>query len=268
ENTRTYAEVLQDWRGWMQEGILDLNIPMNYKREHFTTEPNNQRRMYEEWNEFTKDNQYARQAAIGSALYLNFVDGSVAQVRKALAPSAAGNPSAGWVGYSYRVPDALANSGTRSGDASRAALTQALTQPSQSDPAPVFAEPAAVPAMGWKTQPTQGHLKGTVTTSDGTPFDQVRVDLYDAETDALIATRLTDGSGWFGFVDLAPGRYKVMVDNDRVYGRRVAVFTITAGQVATVALTPEAGHSAGRGPIADRPGHDPQEADDQPNGER
>ena len=73
ENTRTYREVLQDWRGWMEEGILDLNIPMNYKREHFTTEPNNQRRMYEEWNEFARDHQYARDVAIGAAIYLNFV---------------------------------------------------------------------------------------------------------------------------------------------------------------------------------------------------
>ena len=36
EATRTYKEVLQDWRGWMEEGILDLNIPMNYKREYCT----------------------------------------------------------------------------------------------------------------------------------------------------------------------------------------------------------------------------------------
>ena len=34
--TRPYRETLQDWRGWMQEGILDTNIPMNYKREHCT----------------------------------------------------------------------------------------------------------------------------------------------------------------------------------------------------------------------------------------
>jgi len=32
-DTRAYAEQLQDWDGWMREGILDLNIPMNYKRD-------------------------------------------------------------------------------------------------------------------------------------------------------------------------------------------------------------------------------------------
>src|SRR5205814_3154611 len=86
---------LQDWRGWMQEGILDTNIPMNYKREYCTvTGPGcfgNQQAWYTDWNEFAKDNQYARSTTIGAAIYLNTVDGSVVQVRKALAPSAAGN---------------------------------------------------------------------------------------------------------------------------------------------------------------------------------
>jgi len=30
------------------------------------------------------------------------------------------------------------------------------------------------------------------------PFDQVRVDLSDAETDEFVGSLLTDGSGWFG----------------------------------------------------------------------
>jgi uncharacterized lipoprotein YddW (UPF0748 family) len=279
EATRTYAEVLQDWRGWMREGILDLNIPMNYKREHLTTEPNNQRRMYEEWSEFAKDNQGRRQVAIGSALYLNYIEGSVAQVREALAPSAAGNPGHGWVGYAYRTPDCLANTAPctpptpdtkRSSDASRAELTRALTQPSGYDPVtpPVFAEPAIVPEMIWKTQPTTGHLKGTVRDPGGAPFDQVRVDLYNAETDAFIASRITDGSGWFGFVDLAPGRYKVMVDGARAYGQRVEVFNVTRGQLTTITLTPKDRADKKARPPGDPQGHDPREPDDEPNGPR
>ena len=54
---------------------------------------------------------------------------------------------------------------------------------------------------------------GTVKTPAGLPFDQVRVDLYDAETDILLRSRLTDGKGWFGFVDLAPGQYQVKLDS-------------------------------------------------------
>lgn len=248
EQSRPYREVLQDWRAWMEEGILDLNIPMNYKREFCTGGPIpgcfggfSQRDWYEHWNAFAKDHQYRRATAIGSAIYLNSVPDSVIQVRKALAPSAAGNPSHGWVGYSYRTPDTLTNTGARSGDASRAELTRALTQPSEYDPVtpPVFAETAGVPAMTWKTEPTAGHVRGTILDPDGVPFDQLRVDIYDVSGRTLVASQLTDGSGWFGFVDLAPGRYKVKLDGADVHGQRVVVFQVAAGELTTLSLRPK-----------------------------
>ena len=67
----------------------------------------------------------------------------------------------------------------------------------------------------------------------------MRVDLYDADTDDLIGSQLTDGTGWFGFVDLAPGRYKAIVDGEEVYGRRVITFSVAAGDVAEVQITPK-----------------------------
>jgi uncharacterized lipoprotein YddW (UPF0748 family) len=246
ENARPYREVLQDWRAWMEEGILDLNIPMNYKREHCTADGpgcfGNQELMYTEWNEYAKDHQYDRQVAIGSAVYLNTIANSVIQAREALAPSSAGNPSYGWVAYSYRTPDDLTNTGQRSGDASRAELTRALTEPSEYDPVtpPVFAEPAAIPEMPWKTQPTVGHLAGAVRSSAGVAFDQVRVDLLDAETDAPVASMVTDGGGWFAFVDVAPGRYKVVVDEAVAHGRHVAVASVSAGELSRVTIRPKA----------------------------
>ena len=282
EGTRTYREVLQDWRGWMEEGILDVNIPMNYKREHFTTEPgNNQQRMYLEWNEFARDHQYARQVAIGSAIYLNFVTGSVTQVRKALTPNANGNSAIGWVGYSYRTPDCYANgplptspecAPKRSGDLSRAELTRALTQPSEYDTVlpPVFSAPATVPTMPWKTAPTRGHLAGTVKTNTGIAIDQILVEVRDPETDALVMSRLTDGLGYVAFIDLAPGRYKVFVPDDaRVTGKRVQLVTVAAGGIARFAIAPFAKGSEGRRPPRETaPGFDPKEADQLPNGER
>ena len=277
EATRTYREVLQDWRGWMEEGILDLNIPMNYKREHFTTEPNNQRRMYEEWNEFARDHQYARDVAIGTAIYLNFVASSVAQVRKALTPNANGNSAIGWVGYSYRSPDCLSvapfcGAPSRSTDASRAELTRALTQPSEYDTVlpPVFGTPATVPTMPWKTAPTRGHLAGTVKTNTGTAIDQILVEVRDPETDAIIISRLTDGLGYVAFVDLAPGKYKVFVPDDaRVTGKRVQLVNVSAGAVARFAITPFAKGSEGRRPPkATAPAFDPMEEQLLPNGER
>jgi len=287
-STRPYRETLQDWRGWMEEGILDTNIPMNYKREHCTaTGPGcfgDQRAWYTDWNEFAKDHQYARSTTIGAAIYLNTIDGSVTQVRKALAPSAAGNIGIGWVGYSYRTPDCRTNSscnpplpyGFRVGDASRAELTRALTQPSEYDTQfpPVFASPATVPDMPWKSAPTRGHLAGTVTANTGVSLDQILVELRDTETDGVLVSRLTDGSGYFAFVDLVPGKYKVFVpDHARVTGKRVEHANVVAGGVARVSMTPFAKGSEGKRPPKDKsptfvPAEDPSAVEILPNGER
>jgi hypothetical protein len=228
--------------------------------------------MYVEWNEFIKDNQYDRQAVIGPAVYLNYIDGTIAQVRKALAPSAAGNYAAGWIAYSYRTPDAIANANPNSpaiAAAQRAELIRALTQPSEYDPLtpPVFAEPAPIPSIPWKDQPTQGHVMGTVTTPDGEVFDQIRVDLYRGAD--LIASRLTDGNGWFGFANLAPGNYRVRVDRTRAHGHHwnVAVH-VSAGEVAAVELTPFKWGEEGNRPMHPKHGFDPAEPDTFETGER
>ena len=234
ERTRTYAEVLQDWVGWLREGILDLDIVMNYKRDTDA----NQRTWYAQWSDFTKDSQFQRQSAVGSALYLNDIASSVRQVRTAVAPSSAGAPSAGWVGYSYRTPDTLTDAGTRSGAASRAELLRALTQPSLYDtvtPA-VFASPAAVPGMPWKDQPSLGQLRGIAVDASGAPIGQATVTLSDANG-SPVAQRTTDGSGWFGFIDLPPGSYRATVDTTRALASAGTV-TVVAGQVATVTPAP------------------------------
>ena len=208
-NSRAYKEMLQDWDGWMREGILDLNMPMNYKRDQTT--PSDQRRMYQEWSDFAKDAQYARHVAIGSAPYLNDIAATVRQVRTAVAPSSAGNHSAGWVGYSYRTPDTMTDDGLRSGAASRAELERALTQASAYDPVtpPIFTSTANVPPMTWKTQPTTGHLRGIARTSDGTVLAQTQVLLFSQASGAIVRSMKTDGNGWFAFVDLPSNNYRV-----------------------------------------------------------
>ena len=235
ETTRAYAEQLQDWRSWMREGILDLNITMNYKRDAQNSEPSNQRRWYAEWSDFAKDNQYHRQALVGSALYLNDIAASVRQVRTALVPSGSGNSGAGWAGYSYRTPDALTDAGTRSGDVERAELTRALTQTSSYDPVtpPVFADAAAVPAMVWKAQPTVGQIRGTARAPDGGALAQQPVFLYLADTNTLLRTATTDGTGWFAFIDVFPVRYRV--DSPLAPGGTLGYVDAIAGAVTSPA---------------------------------
>jgi uncharacterized lipoprotein YddW (UPF0748 family) len=240
QNTRAYAEQLQDWDAWMREGILDLNIPMNYKRDQ--TSPSDQRRMYQEWSDFAKDQQYGRQSVVGSAPYLNDIAATVRQVRTAVAPSTAGNLGAGWVGYSYRTPDSMTDAGTRSGAASRAELERALTQVSGYDPVtpPVFASAAGVPPMTWKTQPTLGHLRGSARTSAGTVLAQTQVLLFSSASGAIVRSLKTDGHGWFAFVDLAPGSYRVDASGDTLGTADVIAGRLTTLGQSTPTPTPTA----------------------------
>jgi len=228
--SRPYREVLQDWRAWMEEGIIDLNIPMNYRREPLPPPPG-QPSMFGEWSRFAVNQQHARQVAIGTALYLNPVEDSIAQIRQALAPRPDGTRASGWVGFSYRTPDLLVNQRRRSPEYARADLARALTT-ADPDPgrAPLFGSPAVVPPMSWKLAPSTGHIHGAIVTSQGTPADQVPVNLHDAATGAHIASRPTTGSGWFGFVDLRPGAYAVAA------GAATAAITVTAGRITPVAL--------------------------------
>jgi uncharacterized lipoprotein YddW (UPF0748 family) len=238
ENTRAYGEQLQDWRGWLREGIVDTAMLMNYKRDSLA----NQHQMYDEWNEFAKDNQFRRSVAIGSALYLNDIASSVSQVRRALSPSAAGNKAIGWVGYSYRTPDAMSDAGTRSGAIGRAELIKALTQASQYDTIapPILADAPAVPAMTWKTQPIFGHLRGIAVGTDGAPLTGTAVRL-EPSAGVVMRTITTDGTGWFGFVDVPTGTYRVTTASSRVAGGLLGEATVFAGRVSmlgAVAPTP------------------------------
>lgn len=49
-STAAYASVLQDWRAWTEEGILDLAMPMNYYREYKTSEQT----QFNQWIEWQK----------------------------------------------------------------------------------------------------------------------------------------------------------------------------------------------------------------------
>jgi uncharacterized lipoprotein YddW (UPF0748 family) len=231
QQTRTYAEVLQDWKGWLEAGFMDTVIAMNYKRNWVP----DQAQMFSEWTEVIADWQGERQAVNGPALYLNSVEDSVAQVTEALAPSAAGNTAAGWSGYSYANPsNAHVDGPIELRDAERAALTEALTT---GEGAP-FAEPAAVPSMPWKADPRDGHLAGRVALRDGTPLDQVEVTIRPL-LGGSTQTQRTDGDGWFGFVHVDPGWYLVKAHlPGGVVGKPVALVRVSEGEIVDAGLPP------------------------------
>ena len=154
---------------------------------------------------------------------------------------------------------------------SRAELTRALTQPSEYDTVlpPVFSAPATVPTMPWKTAPTRGQLAGTVTTTTDIAMDQILVEVRNAETGALVISRLTDGLGYVAFVDLAPGRYELVYpDGSRATANRQFA-NVRAGAVTRFATALAAkGNEGRRTPKESADGFDPMEEELLPNGRR
>ncbi len=190
-----WSSVLQDWRGWMEEGILDLNIPMAYFRQSgpYTADWTN-------WCNFIRDNQYQRHAVIGPGIYLNKTADGIAQMRYTRTVSSAGNSVRGVCGYSYAVPD--------SNYTSFATFVGYLTNsPNSYDPiAPaIFSQPAAVPEMRWKTTPTAGHVMGSV--FSGAPGNAADGAVVTISGSSVFRIQTNDATGFFGFVDLPPGTY-------------------------------------------------------------
>lgn len=221
-----YSEVLQDWRAWLEEGLLDLNVPMAYfdQRQYAPAWAN--------WSLFAKDHAYGRHLALGGALYLNTISNSLGQIRSTRTATPAGARAQGFAGYSYA---------NMADGATRAQMLDALTLATPANPDPPFAEVAPVPVMPWKSTPTLGHLLGHLRdAAAGGGLENVPVTLCGP----AVRTVRTDANGVFGAVKLPPGVYAVTA----AIGDRTAtnVFHVQPGFVATnllvlpAALPPEA----------------------------
>ena len=182
----------QDWRAWLEEGILDLGIPMVYFRDQRA--PDYQ--WFDQWAEWSKNHQYRRQVILGPGIFINSPGASLAQIWRALSPSSLGHQAAGVSLYSYAE-----KANTRLTDAQ---FTRYLAGLGEYSP---FAEPAAIPDMPWKSAPTEGHLFGHVLDSGGRALEGAAVTLQGPVT----RRQLSDGTGFYGFVDLPPGWYTVQV---------------------------------------------------------
>lgn len=249
-----YWRMYQDWRAWTEEGILDIAIPMNYKREHVTG-TSSQVVMYDEWNEWTKNQRYNRSTMVGIGNFINGAEGNVRQVRRALAPSAQGNRADGVNFFSmatsnvavtanpYSVPPGQ-NTPIRPFSDFALSLTTGrsgatLFEPNANDPGyrAIFADPAAIPTHSWKVAPTKGHLKGFARRADNSILDTATVTITNVDTNAM-RTGATDGGGFYGGVDLDPGSYlvKAQLGTDTLYS---CVASVAAGLVTTADLSPE-----------------------------
>lgn len=224
-NTRPYYEVYQDWRSWMEEGIIDIAMPMAYLTEC------SYKSTYDKWCDFTKDNQFGRQCVIGPGGYLNSMTDALAQYARTRNPSSTmGKYGAGQNNYSYAVPYALTCGGTQQADP--VGWLNALK-------AGMYAQPATVPALP-RLSNGKGHIKGTVVSAlVAAPgwVDGGTVTLSaNANGTNPLRTMQTDGTGFYGFVDVAPGSYYIKV-HAKNNGDQIKPVIVTATTVSTVDFT-------------------------------
>lgn len=225
-SSSAYSDVLQDWRAWMEEGLLDFHLPMVYFRQETHAQA------FEQWTRFIQDHQYRRHAAIGLGWYLNSASNTLAQLRFSRTPSPAGNRTVGVAGFSYASPPH---------DLTRDAFYDALVQdsPLHGDHRPPFAQPVPPPGAPWKADPAFAHLRGFVRLGPfGPPADDAPVLVCPPAPHPSFVLR-TDGTGHFGAVDLPPGHYHLAIDLPG-HQRATQTTTLSGTQVATTdwILTP------------------------------
>jgi uncharacterized lipoprotein YddW (UPF0748 family) len=219
--TPAYTRVLQDWRGWLEEGILDLGCPMAYKTSNAS---------FSGWTSFIRERQYNRASALGLGWYMNPVEQTIEQVKIARSASPGGRRAAGVLGYSYAVTN---NAAVPAPTFQRALTDEATAELFDPGGSPVFADPAAPPGMPWKSDPARAHLMGTLRTEGDT---QTAVDGALVTLSGPVIRSLTsDGTGFYGAVDLPTGRYTVTVSRPGL-GTQVRTVDLQGAAVAETAF--------------------------------
>jgi hypothetical protein len=206
-----YSRVLQDWRGWLEEGILDLGCQMNYKTTNTS---------FTSWTNFIRERQYNRASAIGMGWYLNPIGNTITQIGIARQASTGGLKAVGVLGFSYAVPN---NENVSQGST----WSQLVSGP--------FPSSVAVPSMPWKMDTTKGHLMGDLLDSQtGNALDGATVVISGPASRTVKA----DATGFFGSVDLPVGTYTLTIN---VPGYRPVTTTvaITGAQVAQPGIVVE-----------------------------
>jgi uncharacterized lipoprotein YddW (UPF0748 family) len=124
--------VFQDWRLWMREGILDANMPMNYKDPSVAKDNES----FGDWVAGAKRWSYGRHVYSGLMLFNDFT-GAARQIELARKKGAEGV-----VGFSFSQSDC------------KDALAVNLKKT-------VFSGTATIPSMPWVNTKAQGHEQAT-----------------------------------------------------------------------------------------------------------
>ncbi len=193
------ATYLQDWDTWMANHYLDFAHPMSYTSNNST---------FDGWCSTYVGNQHGRHV-YPLIDVSNSVTGNVLPQIDSV--RSRGLPGLGLYSYqSATDPTGLKN-----------ALLGSSYFPTFQD----------TPGMPWLDTPTTGHLKGFVKDQDGNALYPAYVTIVSSG-----ASTKSTGTGFYGFVDLAPGTYQVRAQAD-YHSTITNTVTITAGQCATSNFT-------------------------------
>jgi uncharacterized lipoprotein YddW (UPF0748 family) len=95
--TSAYGSVFQDWYGWLANRYIDFGVPMNYDSDWDSLE----QAWFGRWLDFEKDSGFGNRILTGVGGFMNYPEDTLAQIRRALTPSARGNRLLGIAIYSY-----------------------------------------------------------------------------------------------------------------------------------------------------------------------
>jgi len=242
EHGSAFGRLLQDWRAWLEEGIVDLAAPMNYDREY---DPD-QQAYFDHWLNWEAANLYGRSVLVLQAAYLNYPEHTLAQAGQALSVGKG-------VGLASYIPGNLY--------ADPEGNSRAIQPPRQPwyyspwaewwpwrtlalpygyvDPVngtfistlPHFPGTVSPPVLAWKDTPTLGHARGRAIGPGLVPLDAAAISVTLVPGGAVGREAYSDGDGCFGVVDLPPGTYRALVPG-AIAPYAVQYAVVTAGRVA------------------------------------
>jgi uncharacterized lipoprotein YddW (UPF0748 family) len=208
------SRVFQDWRAWLDEGIIDFAVPMQY----FVERSGQQRGWYDSWLRWDRDNAGRRAIVPGVGAWQNGAEQNIGQVARAILPDERGRRLAGVALYAYHLPVAGSN------DERRRAFMDLLRST-------VFAHPAAAPDWPWIANPTAGHVQG-IASIDRQPVPDAQIALY--HEGAWVRNLNAAVDGWYGAVELAPGAYRATISDPRDPNRTTPLeLVVRAGLVTS-----------------------------------
>lgn len=197
-----YHNRFQDWANWMYEGMIDANVPMNYSTSLST---------YQTRCQDIIANSYGRHVYMGVGAYLLSPADTITQLQYAR-----NQGSTGLILFSY--------ANNQVGSSWLTAYQQFYTN--------VFSQPATVPTMSWKTNPTAGHLYGIVVSQiDNRPI--VNANITITNTNKLIKS---DGVGQYSILHVPQGEYEVICQANG-FETATQKVSITAGKVAVASFS-------------------------------